>query len=85
MEATLIPQQMSSTVLLRAAEIQREMQRDNYSRTDRMFASLLIFQWSASVAAVLWLSPLTWAGRYSQFHIHGWAAYFWAAPSPYSR
>jgi two-component system, sensor histidine kinase and response regulator len=76
MEATLTPQQMSSAVLLRAAEIQREMQRDNYSRTDRMFASLLIFQWSACVAAVLWLSPLTWAGRYSQFHIHGWAAIF---------
>ena len=41
-----------------------------------MFAVLMAIQWVAGIAAALWLSPRTWAGPYSQTHIHVWAAVF---------
>jgi len=44
------------------------------SRTDHLFAGLMVFQWLASIAAAYWISPLTWAGSSSQPHIHLWAA-----------
>jgi signal transduction histidine kinase/CheY-like chemotaxis protein len=76
MDEALSSLQVSASVLRRASEIQSEAQRAIYARTDRLFAGLLLFEWFASIAAALWLSPLTWAGRYSHFHIHGWAAIF---------
>jgi diguanylate cyclase (GGDEF)-like protein len=41
-----------------------------------MFAVLMVIQWLAGIAAALWISPKTWAGPYSQTHIHVWAAVF---------
>jgi hypothetical protein len=41
-----------------------------------MFAALMAIQWIAGIAAALWISPKTWAGQYSQTHIHVWAAVF---------
>jgi diguanylate cyclase (GGDEF)-like protein len=41
-----------------------------------MFAGLMAIQWLAGIAAALWISPRTWAGPYSQTHIHVWAAIF---------
>ncbi len=79
MEAPLTPQQLSPSILYRALEIRRDMQQSIYSHTDKLFAKLLLFEWAAAVGAVLWLSPLAWAGRYSQFHVHGWAAIFLGA------
>ena len=52
----------------------REHQLAIPSRTDRLFAGLMVFQWLASIAAAYWISPLTWAGSSSQPHIHLWAA-----------
>ena len=34
----------------------------------------MTFQWLAAIAAALWLTPRTWAGQYSQTHIHVWMA-----------
>jgi diguanylate cyclase (GGDEF)-like protein len=51
-----------------------EHQRSIFKRTDRMFAVLMGVQWLAGIAAALWVSPKTWAGPYSQTHIHVWAA-----------
>jgi diguanylate cyclase (GGDEF)-like protein len=50
--------------------------RSIFERTDRMFAALMVIQWAAGIAAAVWLSPKTWAGSYSQTHIHVWAAVF---------
>jgi hypothetical protein len=47
-----------------------------YARTDRLFAILMLVQWAAAIGAALWISPRTWAGEYSQIHIHIWAAVF---------
>jgi signal transduction histidine kinase len=47
-----------------------------YTRTDRLFAVLMMAQWMAAIAAALWISPRTWAGQYSQVHIHVWTAVF---------
>jgi diguanylate cyclase (GGDEF)-like protein len=60
----------------RAKQIFAEHQGAICVRTDRMFAVLMAIQWAAGVAAALWISPKTWAGQYSQTHIHVWAAVF---------
>ncbi|MGE0268949.1 MAG: ATP-binding protein [Candidatus Omnitrophota bacterium] len=44
--------------------------------TDRWFVKLLIFQWIFGIVLSLIVSPRTWAGQYSQTHIHVWAAIF---------
>ena len=57
------------------ADILFEEQRQSIvSRTDRLFAILMLIQWAASIAAALWITPRTWSGRYSQIHFHVWAA-----------
>ena len=53
-----------------------EHRQSIFQRTDRMFAALMMIQWVAGIAAALWISPKTWAGSYSQTHIHVWAAVF---------
>ncbi|HEX8181739.1 MAG TPA: EAL domain-containing protein [Pyrinomonadaceae bacterium] len=60
----------------RAKQLFTEHQQSICKRTDRMFAGLMLIQWVAGIAAALWLSPRTWAGAYSQTHIHVWAAVF---------
>ena len=47
-----------------------------HKRTDLLFAALMVAQWAAAIIAALWISPRTWAGAYSQTHIHVWAALF---------
>ncbi|HYH83993.1 MAG TPA: diguanylate cyclase, partial [Pyrinomonadaceae bacterium] len=58
----------------RVKDLFTEHQRSIFKRTDRMFAALMVIQWVAGIAAALWISPKTWAGPYSQTHIHVWAA-----------
>jgi len=60
----------------RVRDLYAEHRRSIFERTDRMFAALMFFQWAAGIAAAVWLSPKTWAGSYSQTHIHVWAAVF---------
>jgi two-component system sensor histidine kinase/response regulator len=54
----------------------REHRQGIYRRTDRLFAGLMLLQWVAAILAAYWLSPLTWAGRSSQTHLHVLAAWF---------
>src|SRR5262249_36819643 len=42
----------------------------------RVFAVLMISQWIGAVAAAWWITPRTWAGQYSQIHLHVWIALF---------
>lgn len=60
----------------RVQQLFLDHQQAIYQRTDRMFAGLMVIQWLAGIAAALWISPKTWAGPYSQTHIHVWAAIF---------
>ncbi len=60
----------------RAETLFAEHQQRIFRRTDRMFASLMLFQWVAGVAAALWFSPRAWGGANSQAHPHIWAALF---------
>ena len=48
--------------------------KDGYRRTDRLFAYLMVLQWVGSIVLALLVSPRTWAGEYSQPHIHLYAA-----------
>ena len=41
---------------------------------DRMFATLLLLEWLASIVVALVVSPTAWAGETSRVHIHVWAA-----------
>jgi len=45
-----------------------------FRQTDRVFAWLMLTQWVAAIAAAWWVTPRTWAGQYSQVHIHVWIA-----------
>ena len=58
----------------RADELFHEHQQRLFVRTDRMFATLLLFQWVAGIVAAIWISPRAWAGASSQVHPHVWAA-----------
>src|SRR2546422_3592973 len=60
----------------RAEELFREHRLRIYRRADRLFAGLMLLQWVAAILAAFWISPLTWAGRFSHTHIHVWAALF---------
>ena len=58
----------------RADDLFRENQSDIFRRTDKLFAGLMILQWIVGIAAAVWISPLTWAGAYSETHLHVWSA-----------
>ncbi|QDV38428.1 PAS domain S-box protein [Tautonia plasticadhaerens] len=47
-----------------------------YRRADRLFATLLLYEWLAMIGIALWVSPLTWVGEDSYLHAHVWAAIF---------
>ena len=63
-------------IAARARSLFFESQQSIYRRADRMFAKLMICQWFAAIAAALWITPRTWAGQYSQVHLHVWIAIF---------
>lgn len=44
------------------------------SRTDRIFAALLVVEWIACIVSALVISPLQWAGTESGIHVHVCAA-----------
>ena len=60
----------------RTTDLFNEHRKSIFRHTDRMFAVLMTVQWLAGIAAALWISPKTWAGPYSQTHVHVWAAVF---------
>ena len=45
-------------------------------RADRLFASLLLFQWLAAIAVASIISPRMWSGLEIQVHPHVWMAVF---------
>ena len=65
-----------TNIVGRAAELYKEHRQQIYKHTDRLFAGLMVFQWLAGIAAAIWISPRTWAGEFSQIHIHVLAAIF---------
>ena len=75
MEAVTLGQS-AERVKARATQLFADHLAAIHRRTDRLFAWLMLCQWLASIAAALWITPRTWAGRYSQIHIHVWAAIF---------
>ena len=51
-------------------------QRQNYRQTDRLFAVLMLVQWSFAIFLAFYVSPLAWAGTRSSTHVHVYAAVF---------
>ena len=65
----------SPAILNRAQQHFDQSQHAGNVFIDRLFAGLMVLQWAASIAAALWLSPLTWEGERSGLHPHVlWAA-----------
>jgi two-component system, sensor histidine kinase and response regulator len=60
----------------RADELFSEHRQLILSRTDRMFAVLMILQWIASIGVTMIVSPRAWDGSASHIHPHVWAAVF---------
>jgi PAS domain S-box-containing protein len=58
----------------RTEELLTETRGRIYQRTDRLFAGLMLFEWTACILLALWVSPLAWAGTASGTHPHVWAA-----------
>jgi len=67
---------VSPAIRERAEFLLKKHQLAVYKRTDRIFAGLMTFQWLAGIATALIVSPKTWAGQFSDVHIHVWAAIF---------
>jgi len=63
----------------RIRELRDEHNQHIYQRTDRLFAVLLLVQWTAAIGAALWLSPTTWSGEEGRVHPHVWLAMFGGA------
>ncbi|HEX8649716.1 MAG TPA: ATP-binding protein [Pyrinomonadaceae bacterium] len=76
MQEIMTRRDFSEPLRRRVENLYTEHQQAIFKRTDRMFAALMAIQWIAGIAAALWISPKTWAGQYSQTHIHVWAAVF---------
>jgi PAS domain S-box-containing protein len=47
-----------------------------YTRVDRVFAILMLFQWLAGILVAWIMSPQTWDGDANAIHPHVWAAIF---------
>ena len=58
----------------KARSLFAEHQSAIYRRTDRLFAGLMVFQWLFGLLLALVVSPRSWAGQFSQTHVHVWAA-----------
>lgn len=67
---------MGPRVKARAEELLALRQLSLYTRTDRLFARLLIFEWALAVVFALVISPRTWIGATSAPHIHLLASIF---------
>lgn len=66
-------------VVARTAELLAEHQRSIWSRTDRLFAHLMMFQWLGAIILASFTTPRTWSGQTSFIHPHVWAALFTGA------
>jgi PAS domain S-box-containing protein len=67
---------VAQAVSRRAAALLGDHRQAIFCRTDRLFAWVMIGQWLAAIAAAAWITPRTWAGQYSQVHVHVWFAIF---------
>ncbi len=76
MEEAITNPHLMESVARRAAALFHDHQQSIYRRTDHLFARLMLVQWLASIAAACWITPRTWAGQYSELHLHLWAAIF---------
>ena len=65
---------MTSSTTERAATLLAAATDKLCSRTDRLFAGLMVFQYLGGIVLALLVSPRTWIGAQSQAHIHVWAA-----------
>ena len=65
---------MSPSIAERSESLLAAASQKLHSRTDRLFAGLMAFQYFAGIGAALVISPRTWAGTQSNPHIHVWAA-----------
>jgi two-component system sensor histidine kinase HydH len=60
----------------RTRELLDEHLRDNYRKTSRVFAMLLVAQWLFGILLALVISTRSWAGLSSTTHVHVYAAVF---------
>ncbi len=76
MEETIERACLTDSIARRADFLFEEHRQIIYRRTDHLFGVLMLFQWLAAIAAAWWITPRTWAGQYSQVHVHVWVAIF---------
>lgn len=70
---------MAGATCVRADSLFHLYQLAIWTRTNRLFAGLLLFEWLAAIGTAFTVSPRAWSGSESQTHIHVWAAVFLGA------
>lgn len=61
----------------RTASLFRRSQRHTHLETDRLFGTLMIFQWLAGIIIAVWVSPKVWDNALHQKQLwHVWTAVF---------
>src|SRR5215468_5234856 len=56
----------------RAAQLFLEQERAIFSRTNKVFAWLLLIEWILGIVLTWIVSPRTWIGARDQVHLHLW-------------
>src|SRR5690242_19365553 len=64
---------ISAEMMCRSAVNFAGLQRSNHVRTDRLFAWLLIIEWTAGMLAAIFVSPRQWSGERTPIDPHVWA------------
>ncbi len=76
MDAYTVPDDIRSETFVKTKAAMDERLSVLRSKTDRLFAVLMVLQWLFGIVAAFWISPLTWAGTHSETHPHVWSALF---------
>jgi signal transduction histidine kinase/CheY-like chemotaxis protein/HPt (histidine-containing phosphotransfer) domain-containing protein len=74
MSGTTMRAMDDTAIAKRIREVRAEHYREITTRTDRLFAGLLLVEWAFALGLAQWLSPRTWDGLASRTHPHLWFA-----------
>jgi signal transduction histidine kinase len=67
-------QELKKMMLERSKKLYSSMRTENYVRTDRQFAYLMIAQWIFAIGCSIVLTPAAYSGTVATLHPHVWAA-----------
>lgn len=67
-------QELNKLTQERSQKFFQDMRMDNWVRTDKLFAYLMIAQWMFAIGCAIVMSPVAYSGSIKTLHPHVWAA-----------